>query len=954
MAESVIQNEYNETVYVHRPDPVPEMGLAAAATPQQVAESFLRASLGTLGLEQSTLDGGVGLAALDSDFSTAKIEFATEKDVADTKVVVYKQTVAGLDVFEATMGMQVDASTMSLEAVQSSMHGSITVENPTARVADGDERTLTNAKLKKLLGIDLPKLDNGRIPRQVLYRYEPDQREAPRAGEGCFTGEPSVPALPPTTLAGLVKGKHYVVDEVLFDAALSPDQPSVHWRALVEPISGDVLYLRPLVACATALVFDRDPQTQTGAAVTAASTDAVLNPFRTSHPLGGLGAATPQPLSGVFVVVQDTDAPAQAPPVGASPAANFVFNVRTEDFSAVNAYHNCDRLFRTMQDLGFNVTSYFNGTTFPVPVDHRALGDAINAQAPGNSTGTGLGKLLFGKMVAGSPVGIATDNRVVWHEFGHGLLWDHVSSPNFGFAHSAGDALGAILNAPGSMAVDKFQTFPWVTAGAPGIDRRHDRAVAAGWGWFGPNWNTQYGGEQVLSTTLFRLYRSIGGDSTNVNTQRRAAETTAFLIIKGIGLLTSTTPFPEVYSGHLQTADLTTTTFKGIAGGALHKVVRWAFEQQGLFQPAARPGQGNTVNRIGDPPAVDVFIDDGRNGGYQYQANHWSCQDMWVRRAADGGTTHQEPVVGATNYMYVRVKNRGTQTAQNVHVDAYHTNPGTGLLFPDDWQPMDTPTLAAPPIATGGATIVGPFKFVATNVGHECLLAIAHADGDPGNDTTITGTIPEHRLVPFDNNIGQRNVCPVLPSLRDLLKYFRKHILWIRNPFAHTVVAQVEVVVPMFMRKAGWQFAGGDALQKFELGPRGERKVVLALEPGENISAAAFKRALARGDNRIELRTFLDGELSGGMTYPLSYQTLTRIPKPPTGLTDGGDPVGSSQNGGVAVSAVGSTIADLPGLINGHVAGLENRRIRTIRLEIDFEEPAELDDTDDESEGDDA
>ena len=310
---------------------------------------------------------------------------------------------------------------------------SASIENPTARVADAAERTLSDARLKTLLGIDLPKLADGRIPRQVVYRYEPDQREESHAGEGCFTGAPSVPALPPTTLAGLAKGKHYIVDEVLFDAALTADQPSVHWRAFVEPISDDVLYLRPLVACATGLVFDRDPQTQTGAAVTAASSNAVLNPFRTLHALAGLGAAAPQPLSGAFVRVQHTDPPLHDPPEGASPAANFVFDVHSDDFSALNAYHNCDRLFRTMESFGFNVTTYFNGTTFPVPVDHRALGDAINAQAPGNATGNGLDKQLFGRMMAGSPVGIATDNRVAWHEFGHGLLWDHVSSPNFGF-----------------------------------------------------------------------------------------------------------------------------------------------------------------------------------------------------------------------------------------------------------------------------------------------------------------------------------------------------------------------------------------------------------------------------------------------------------------------------------------------------------------------------------------
>jgi hypothetical protein len=935
MVESVIHNEYGETVYLQRPDQVIDAGFERAATPQQVAETFLRTSLSTMTLERSTVVGETTDTEFVADTSTPHIEFATEKDVSDTKVVVYKQTIAGLDVFEATMGMQVDASTMSLEAVQSSMHGTITIENPTARVTESGERPLTNAQLKKLLGIELSRMTAGRIPRQVVYRYEPDKREEPHAGEGCFTGEPSVPALPPTSLAGLAKGKHYIVDEVLFDAALNAEQPLVHWRALIEPTSGDVLYIRPLVACATGLVFDRDPQTQSGSAVSAASPNALLNPFRTSRSLAGLGAATPQPLSGSFVRVEDIAAPPSVPPVGPSPAANFVFDVRTDDFAALNAYHNCDRLFRTMESFGFDVTVYFNGTTFPVPVDHRALGDAVNAQAPGNATGTGLGRLLFGRMMPGEPVGIATDNRVAWHEFGHGLLWDHVNSPNFGFAHSAGDALAAILNAPDSNAADKGQTFPWVQAGLPDLDRRHDRTIAAGWAWFGPNWDTQYGGEQVLSTTLFRMYRAIGGDAGAAPTRRRASNTTAYLIFKGIGLLTSTTPFPEVFVGHLQTADRTTTSFQGIAGGALHKVVRWAFEQQGLFQAAARPGQGNAVNRIGDPPPVDVYIDDGRNGGYDYQPNHWSCQDMWVRRAADGGTTHQEPIVGATNHMYVRVKNRGTQSAQNVRVDAYHCKPGTGLLFPDDWQAMDTPTLpAGGPIASGGTSVVGPFAFVPTEVGHECLLAIADADDDASNDTTITGTIPEHRFVPFDNNIGQRNVCPVLPNLRDLLKYFRKHRLWIRNPLPRAVIARVEVELPRFLRQAGWQLIAKGATRRFGLGSGAEREVTLVLEPGEDVSPEDIKQALARGDNRIELRTFLDGELSGGMTYPLTFQADSGTTPGASGVVD------ESADRPREVRAIDT----LPELITKEVALLDRRRIRTIRLEIDFIDSATDDD----------
>lgn len=71
----------------------------------------------------------------------------------------------------------------------------------------------------------------------------------------------------------------------------------------------------------------------------------------------------------------------------------------------------------------------------------------------------------------------------------------------------------------------------------------------------------------MLSTTLFRFYRAIGGDSPHLPTQRRAAEVTAYLIFKAIGLMTATTPLPELFVGHLQTADRTTPAFKGIPGG---------------------------------------------------------------------------------------------------------------------------------------------------------------------------------------------------------------------------------------------------------------------------------------------------------------------------------------------------------------------------------------------------
>ena len=113
---------------------------------------------------------------------------------------------------------------------------------------------------------------------------------------------------------------------------------------------------------------------------------------------------------------------------------------------------------------------------------------------------------------------------MVLHELGgHGILYDHVNSPNFGFAHSAGDSFGAILNDPERSAPDRFVTFPWVNIG-----RRHDRAGRRLGLGRRERRRRLHRREQILATTLFRIYRSIGGDSTDLGTRRspRASRST--------------------------------------------------------------------------------------------------------------------------------------------------------------------------------------------------------------------------------------------------------------------------------------------------------------------------------------------------------------------------------------------------------------------------------------------
>ena len=48
---------------------------------------------------------------------------------------------------------------------------------------------------------------------------------------------------------------------------------------------------------------------------------------------------------------------------------------------------------------------------------------------------------------------------------------------------------------------------------------------------------------------------------------------------------------------------------EGELGGYYWKVVRWAYEKQGLFQP---PGAPVPVTTVGVLPPIDVYIDDGK------------------------------------------------------------------------------------------------------------------------------------------------------------------------------------------------------------------------------------------------------------------------------------------------------------------------------------------------------
>lgn len=748
----------------HPRHPFSAMRFATAPTPRELADQYLEEVAEIMGLHTSTLANLAGAPEAAPAPSDSELRFKEEKSLPGQSIVSYAQTHAGIPIWSSGITVRMrNQPTLEVTGSQNEFQYDVSVELPSASAAYLPEK-IDPSVMCGLLAMNACSGIKINSAKLFIYKYDPTERTDPEAatapkGERYSFGSP-VPTLPlPTVPENIVPGKYYVVTEALFTMAL-PDSSKYNWRALVEAEKGTILYLRALVACAaTGYVFPTDPITRTGRLMTAASPDTELDALRLRASLEGLALPSGNPpiqqLEGEFVKLVDFDSPYGKPPCTGSPF-DFCYSAKTQDFAAANAYCHCDGLFRLVEGMGFDVRQYFDGTIFPVPVEFYGMFGEVNARAPGNENGDGSGGFEFGIVQEGQGMGIAADARVVLHEFGHALLWDHVGSPNFGFCHSPGDSLGAILHDPESRARDRFSTFPFMEASS-GIARRHDRSVAEGWAWGGTRDDRQYGSEQILSTTMFRIYRVAGGDSKYVQIRLAASRYLAFLIIKAVGSLTFTTRDQRVFVDALVDADASTTDFEGMPGDTLGKVIRWSFEKQGLYQ---QPGSPRPVTGPGAPPDVDVYIYSQQHGEYDmWNDDLNNTLGIWNRQAADDGEVHEKPTVGATNYLYVRIGNRGTSQAKNVSLTLYKSEKRHEHVWPNDWAEMMSPPMLVGTLSSRSTTVVGPIEWTPTGE-DKSVLAKVTADGDSSNSDQFSAGRPvsNSRLVPFDNNLAQRSV----------------------------------------------------------------------------------------------------------------------------------------------------------------------------------------------------
>ncbi|NWG73351.1 MAG: hypothetical protein HXY24_01860 [Rubrivivax sp.] len=414
-------------------------------------------------------------------------------------------------------------------------------------------------------------------------------------------------------------------------------------------------------------------------------------------------------------------------------------------------------------------------------------------------------------------MGIAADARWMWHEFGHVLLMATTGELELRFAHSPGDALAAIVADPESSIEQhgehwRYQTFPWVL-----LPRRHDRSVVAGWGWEGPMHaelagvpdalqprRKGYRSEQILSSTLFRLYRCLGGDTvedgdsarSNRVERRRASHYTLYLLLQSLRLLGDARIVParrpEQLAQALMLADTTLTSewditfpigstaatdrFRRI-GGCAHKAVRWAFEAQGLY---ALPGHDG--HSPGAPPAVDVYIASRRPegeatpygpvdygpGSYVPVSLHWQGAvpgDVPMWQARDDAIE----IGGQAGEIRVRVGNRGRHVATGVDVDVWWA-PWPPNTPPPQWNEASWTACQGPgpsaqqDIEARATATFGPFQLASTTGQRIVVLARATCAGDRSNIDAGSPLACASQLcrlddlVAHDNNLGLRVV----------------------------------------------------------------------------------------------------------------------------------------------------------------------------------------------------
>jgi hypothetical protein len=604
--------------------------------------------------------------------------------------------------------------------------------------------------------------------RLVVVRYEPAGHEPPFRLRSHRARARFLLAVRASLARAKKRGVAPAVGEyrLAWRIVLRTRRPLNAWLLLVDAVSGALIEARDMVSYADGhgKVFDPNPIVMSGDLSLSSSTPASqLDALRVPVTLDRLDHADGKGLlrlRGAWVQIQDLVCPKYAPPT--SGKGQFIFSSSSRKFLDVMAYYHIDRFQQYIQsDLGL-----LGVADCSIPVDPQGENGADASQATG-------AEIIFGE--GGVPD--ATDAMVIVHEYGHAL--QHALNPESNFNNFASGEAEGMSDFLAAVYFDDKQkpvtpptrglmfSWNWNPINDPGRARHYDQHAP-------PNqaaWNPGLGYKlaELWASATFELYRKLGGDSTNPVVKRRARDLAIRLHLMAHAKIPGSGATVTQTAQEIEAADGGLTPWNPVNG--LHvKVINDTFARRNV------PGFG--------PKPVDVFVNDGRQGGYGAEAgsnggddnfenvlwleDHRSSPDIWTRlapypaTATPSPTDHEQPKAGQAAFVYVQIGNRGTGTVSSgpINARAFTAPADSDLVWKTGWVELGAPPAQPLDVPHGGSVIAGPFQWTPAKRGKAPVLVIVECNADKAATELLQpgDQVPIMDLVPFDNNIAMRDI----------------------------------------------------------------------------------------------------------------------------------------------------------------------------------------------------